>query len=433
MQTRTQSISQEPGLWQIRFYSLFFIVLLLASCASAPYRGASVESQDFLNRVVMQQQGDLQVSVAVPDAGETLQLTGLDLYEQGIQPVWLKIENSGKDRVRIATWSIDREYFSPIEVAYMNRKKFSKQGYSDMERWFYTNGLPRFVPPGETRSGLVFTHLRPGTKGFNLVIFTRNSARDFTFFVPLPGFVPDFEEVDFENLYDPEKILDLDKTGLMSVLEDDLGCCAVDSSGELLGAPLNVVLVGSGMAIRRAMLRGDWFETSMQENVGFRAREQYFKGRRPDGIYSKLRPDGNERLQMGLWLSPWQFDSEPVWIGFVHYFTEENSLLAGLDDETVRNSELLSFFSRESVSADLDSAQRFLFQNVWYNGSLRALGWLEGVGNAPVDKPRTGFEGNAYFTDGLRLLLHLSEEPMAIDDASILHFHPNKPLQLRSE
>lgn len=82
----------------------------------------------------------------------------------------------------------------------MNRKKFSNQGYVDMERWFYTNAMERFIPPGESRSGLVYTHLVPGSKGVNLDIFFNLEAYSFTFFVPMPGFTADYRRVDFASL-----------------------------------------------------------------------------------------------------------------------------------------------------------------------------------------------------------------------------------------
>ena len=166
----------------------------------------------------------MTISAAVPDAEEARALTGLDLYAQGIQPIWIKIENKAATSARVAPWSIDREYFSPIEVAYMNRKKFSSAGYRDMERWFYDNSLQREIPPGASRSGLVFTNLRPGTKGFNVDVFSADTMHDFTFFVPLPGFTADFMEVDFDGLYEEAEIRELTVEELQLALETDLSC-----------------------------------------------------------------------------------------------------------------------------------------------------------------------------------------------------------------
>ena len=400
----------------LRALCLLLLVLALVSCASAPFQGTEVDSQSFLDRAVTQEDASLRVTTAVPTAEESLALTGLDLYEQGIQPVWFNIENRGSDRARVALWSVDKEYLSPIEVAYMNRKKFSKEGYQDMERWFYKNGLPRFIPPGENRSGLVFTHLKPGTKGFNLVVFSNKTAHDFTFFVPLPGFVSDYMKVDFNSLYAENEIQDLDRPGLKQMLIQDLPCCASDETGEAKGMPFNVALIGSGPAIRRAMLRGDWLETSSDPDIAVEARQQRFEGRQPDAVFSMKRPDGNERIFVTLWLTRWRVNTKPVWVGQVVYYPDEKSFFGEVDDYAFLDSDFLLFLTRESIAADLDSAQRFLFQNYWYNGSLKMVGFVEGVGEYKMDEPGMGFNRIPYFTDGMRLVMTISEDPVAIDE-----------------
>ena len=401
---------------------LCFLLLALAACSTRPYEGTRVDSASFLGRQITQNAGDLVVSAAVPDADETRQLTGLDLYEQGVQPVWLKVENRGDTRARVALWSIDKDYFSPIEVAYMNRKKFSGEGYANMERWFYDNGMPRFIPPGESRSGLVFTNLRPGTKGFNLAVFNEGNAQELTFFVPLPGFTADFMNVDFANLYTEDEMRDFDLPGLRAALETETSCCTTDKSGELDGGPLNTVLVGNGPTLRRAMLRGGWLETSTDEEIIAVVRQQYYRGRPPDAIYYQPRLDGNEKIELLLWKTPWSTDGETVWIGQVFYFTVDDGLLAKFDEMTVADAGLRSFFLQESVMPDIDGAQRFLLQNIWYTGSLKLAGFVEGVGESTIEQPMQGFGGAIYFTDGWRLVILLSEEYRALDEGEIL-FH----------
>jgi hypothetical protein len=403
----------------MRSIALCFAILFLSACATRPYEGVQVDAASFLERSISQEEGSLVITAAVPDAAETLALTGLDLYEQGIQPVWLKVENRGDTRARVVHWSIDRNYFSPIEVAYMNRKKFSSEGYEDMQRWFYDNALPRFIPAGETRTGLVFTNLMRGSKGFNLTAIQDRDTHDFTFFVPMPGFTADFMEVDFANLYSEDEILDVDLLALKHALETELPCCATDPTGELDGGPLNAVLVGTGPAVRRTMLRGQWLETASGEEVVPKARQQHYRGRPPDAIFMQQRGDGNERVQLHLWMSPWRVQGEPVWVGQVYYFIEDKGLLSALDDQTIKDFALLSYFVQESVMADLDSAQRFLLQNVWYNGSLKMAGFVEGVGEVTIENPHEGFGGAIFFTDGWRTVLVLSEEPMALDEAEI--------------
>ena len=414
----------------MRPMGFLILALLLPGCASKSYQGTEVTNASFLQRAQTQQQGTLRVTAAAPDAAETKRLTGLDLYQQGIQPVWLKIENTGSMTARVATRSIDKDYFSPIEVAYGNRKAFSSQGYEDMQRWFYDNGLQRRIPPGKTRSGLVFTNRRPGTKGFNLDIFSNRQATSFTFFLPIPGFVADYSRINFATLYPAEKIRQLDETSLKTVLEQELSCCATDVTGKLNGGPFNVVLVGTPLAVRRSLLRGGWLETSIDASMARKAREHRYDEREPDAVFYMDRPDGNERLQVNLWLAPWRVGTDSVWLVQVFYRNQDKPIMAALrGSEAAQNSTFLSRFVGESVSADIDSAQRYMMQNFWYNHSLAKVGIVKGVGASTVDDPDSTYDGFGYFSKGYRTVIFLSEEAIALDDGVIIYESHRRPTE----
>ena len=402
-----------------RLLTVLTLSLVVAACASRPYQAAGPEAVEFTQRALVQQKGSLTVYAAVPTAEETKALTGLDLYSQGIQPVWLEIENHAESPARLVTWSIDRDYYSPIEVAYMNRRPFSKEGYEGMQSWFYNNGMPRQIPASGKTSGLVFTHLRPGTKGFNLNLIQQGEAYDFTFFVPLPGFQADYTRVDFTSLYSPNEIVDVDLAGLREKLENELSCCATDETKTKEGAPFNVIMVGSAQAVRRAMLRGEWLETSAE--TGVKARRQRFDDRSPDAVFWKYREDGNERIALHFWLTPWKVNGQPVWVTQVYYFSEDTSRLALFAGKLEGNTEIGALFAKESVTADSDSAQKFLLQNLWYNGSLQYAGYVNGVGEVPLENPRTTFGGATYFTDGHRLVVFLSEDIRALDEMEFVY------------
>jgi hypothetical protein len=401
---------------------VFAALLLLVGCSFQPYHGGTVAEASFLQRSITQELGPLRVTAAVPDAEETKALIGLDLYEQGIQPVWLKVDNLGSVRARITFWSIDRDYFSPIEVAYKNRKQFSSEGYQAMERWFHENGLERRVPAGESRSGLVFTNYKSGTKGFILDIFSSMVSYNFTFFVPIPGFTPDYSQVDFATLYAEEQIVQLDQAGLKTLLEEELSCCAGGPDYTDNGAPLNVAFVGTPAALARSLLRGGWDESEAESEDTERARQHLFHGRPPDAIFHKGRKDGDERMGLLVWRAPWNVGGEPGWVGSAYYTLFEKNLLSQLNaGASIRDSTFLRRFVKESVSADLDSAKRFLLQNFWYNQSLAKAGIVKGVGESGADNPIVTFDGVGYFTDGTRFVMFLSETPVALDDTEYIY------------
>ena len=341
----------------------------------------------------------------MPDAKETLALTGIDLYQQGIQPVWFEVTNLGEQPVRAALRSVDAEYFSPMEVAWKYRKRFGKKGRADVERWFFENQLPRRIPPGESRSGFVFTHLAQGTKGFNFDVYSSERSHNFTFFVPIPGFFADYMDVNFQALYEETDIVRVDTASLREALET-VPCCSLNASGDSLGDPLNVVIVGTPLAVRRSLLRAQWQETAANAPETAVARTHRYLARQPDGTFFKSRPDGSERKELRLWLAPLLVNDTPVWIGQVSY---EMAGARGVQASENRR-----------MDPDVDNARDFLMQNFWYSQSLAALASVGGVPQSSITAPVRNFEGAEYFTDGQRVVLFVSENPVAMDETDVL-------------
>ncbi len=347
------------------------------------------------------------MTAAVPGAEETISLIGLNLYSQGIQPVWLQAENRGEEPVRVALWSVDEAYFSPIEVAWKNRKTFSNEGRAAMERWFYENQMPRRIPPGETRSGFVFTHISSGTKAFNVDVFASYRAFSFTFFVPIPGFRADYMDVKFQSLYGEDEVQELDIDSLRSAIEAH-PCCSTDESGTGVGDPFNVVLVGSPLAVRRSLLRAGWQETAADSSATALARTHRYRGRQPDGTFHKSRPDGQERKELRLWLSPIRFGDDLVWIAQVSY-----DMSGAIGPKA---------FEKYRIDPDIDDARMFILQNFWYSQSLARMGRVGGIPSTTIDAPHRNFNGSEYFTNGQRIVLFVSESSVALDEIILLQW-----------
>ncbi len=188
---------------------------LLAACSTAPYKPTPLNVDSLRQRAEVQIFEPLTVKAAVPGAEESESLFGVPLYDNGVQPVWLEITNQGDENIRFAMVSVDPDYFSPLEVSYTLRKGFSKEARAAMDKRFHNSGITRFVEPGETVSGFVFTHLSPGTKSFNVDLFGVETMQNFAFFIQVPGFKPDHAEVDFKQLYSQDEIREL-TTGRIS-------------------------------------------------------------------------------------------------------------------------------------------------------------------------------------------------------------------------
>jgi hypothetical protein len=180
--------------------------------------------------------------------------------------------------------------------------------------------------------------------------------------------------------------------------------------------------VATPLALRRSLLRAGWQETQAESDDTRRARQHLFEGRPPDAIFGRQRKDGDERLGLLLWRAPWNVDGEPAWVGSVYYTVLDNALLTRVKSgSSIRDSALLSRFVNESVSADLDSASRYLVQNFWYSQSLAKFGVVRGVGESSIDNPSVTFDGVAYFTNGFRQVFFLSETPVALGETEEIY------------
>jgi hypothetical protein len=72
------------------------------------------------------------------------------------------------------------------------------------------------------------------------------------------------------------------------------------------------------------------------------------------------------------------------------------------------------------IDPDIDDARMYLLQNFWYSQSLARMGFAKGGPRASYDAPAQNFGGSDYFTDGRRVVLFLSEKPVAMDEVDLL-------------
>jgi len=239
-----------------RFASAAILMMLITACEATPYKHESLSNFPVEQRALTKEQGPFRVRASVPSREEAEKIFGIPIYKRGIQPVWLEITNNSAGRARFVLSSVDDNYFSPFEVAYMHKKLFSKQGWMDMEEYFYSTAMPRQIAAGDTVSGFVYTHATNGTKNFNVDLFHESSREDgyeeFTFFVQVPGFAPDYANVNFEELYEASAIRDIGLDGLQDALLES-PCCTTNLEGNGQGQPVNIVLVAENLAYSQSL------------------------------------------------------------------------------------------------------------------------------------------------------------------------------------
>jgi hypothetical protein len=383
-----------------RAYSLpvlLALATLIAACGGRAYLYEPVDSGRFLSDTEIQSEGPVRVSTSVPGREETARIFGIDLYDQGIQPVWLQIENSGDSLARYAPVSTDPEYFAPLEVAYINRGGYSKEARQAMDERFHTLAMPRYITAGETRSGFVFTHADPGAKGFNVDVFSGGESYSFTFLLRVPGFEPDYARLDLENIHPDEDLASLDESALQNAVRN-LPCCGGNKRGEDSGEPINLVLIGEGEELLRALLRSGWRETSVEEAAALQP--QYLYGREQDAIFRYETVGGDGFYELRFWKAPFLSGTDAVYVGLARHFFRWIGRVNRLD-------------------ADVDNARNFAAQKFLYGQTLKTTAWIAGKEVVPVTSFWDSLIETPYFTDGYRIVAWLSAEPVSLFDIDV--------------
>lgn len=370
--------------------------LLLAGCGGRAYMYQSVDDVDFRSHSETQSEGPVRVSASVLGREETENIFGLSLYDQGIQPVWLEVENKSAVQIRYAPVGTDRFYFSPFEVAYKNRGGFSDEARAEMERRFDRLSMPRYIAAGETRSGFIFTHADYGAKGFNVDLFGPGESLHFTFVMGVPGFVPDYANVNFDSIYSADEISVVADVDMYEAIKS-LACCSADENGAEVGDPINIVLIGAGQDLLRALLRSGWVETSVKE--ASKETPHFLYRRSQDAIFRYHSLFGDSFYELRLWLAPMMSGEDRIWAGQVRHFFNSGTAFVRSDP-------------------DVDNARNFALQNMLYGQSLESVGWIAGAEVAPVESFWTNLIESPFFSDGYRLVIWLSGDPVSLLDAT---------------
>lgn len=397
-------------------------ILLLSACASAPAPVNPLPEGDFRDRIHSQERLGVRVSVGVPSESEAEDIFSKPLYRKGIQPVWLQIENHRDEPLTFLPVGLDPEYFSPLEVANLEVDR-PESPESLVDEFFIEQSINLVVPPGDKISGFVFSKLDEGTKSFNVDVRTDSDFVSFTFFVPVPGLQIDHYAVDWQNLYPTDAWIELDTPLLIEELEK-FACCVTDKGGSNTGDPLNLVLIGMPLDLYTAFIRAGWDETeTVTRASGWKTVKSFLSGgeyryspvsslyvfgRPQDVAFQKTRDNIHERNHLRLWMSRVTWQGLPVWLGQI-----SRDIGVRFTTKTI---------TTHKIDPNVDETREYLLENLAYAQSLQAYGYVGGVGPVPIDAPRGNLTGDPFFTDGFRLVLWVSTEPVPLTDIRFLEW-----------
>ena len=397
---------------------LLSMLLLIAGCMK--YVPPDSFSQAFLERVETQEEGPVRVSAVVLSASESEKVFGSSLPDTNIQPLWLKIHNQTEEELVLQLLSIDPDYFAPSEAAWLSRG-FGERGVTDKMRYFYDQHIPLLIPAGVTTAGFVFTHVDPGVKAFAVQLLGDRKTYDFDFVLPVPGFQADFMRRDTTKLYAPNEIRTLNLDELRDYLTH-LPCCVLGGDQQTDGDPLNLVIVGQGRHGVVTLARRGWdltetlntgtaWRTAVSSIFGSRYRTSplsplYLFGRSQDASFQKARETVDERNHLRLWRAPVNLQGMPVWVGQI-----SRDIGVKLSGKTIVT---------HKIDPVVDEARTYIGLDLLASQYLGQVGYVKGVGISTRAEPRYNFTDDPYYTDGLRVVLFLSETPVAYDEINWL-------------
>jgi len=419
-------------LWIVAVWLLLFVGRFALDLVR-PYRPKPLEAVAFLDHAETQRIGPVRVTASALGPNESRAVFGTELALSGIQPVWLEVENNDTLPLFYLRAGTDPEWFSPYEAYWLSRFHAPRGANRRMEDRFYRLQFENPVPPGQTNSGFVYTRLDEGVKALDLdLVAVGQVAYNFTLSVVVPGFRSDFHRVDFEHLYPADSMVVLETEDELRRALEQLPCCTTDRSGGNTGDPLNLILVGEPTNVFPAFSRRGWHPTEQTYSAAvwrtirsfiFRSRYQYSPvsplyafGRSQDIAAQKARGSINLRNHARFWLAPIRFRGQTVWLGQISRDIGVRFIL-GFPPTT------------HKIDPDVDEARNGLVQDLAYSQALARFAYVKGVGAAPRDGPRVNLRGDAYFTDGLRVVLFFEARPRTLDEVQYLEWED--PLVLR--
>ncbi len=387
------------------------LLLLLVGCGGTSPDPSGKDA--FVARAVAQQQGQVGLRAAVLSDDESQRYFGVALANEGIQAVWLSVENGTDATLYYLPVTTDPDYYTPPETAHLFHSWWRGQANAALDTFIADAAMPDLVGPHQTASGFVFTHREGGLKFLNAAFVEAGRQLDFRFVIPIDGTTYAVQKTDLGNLYPPGTIEAVDLDGLRARLET-LPCCTSDKSGRGSGDPLNLVVIGSRTdAIFPFIERGWRLDEPLDFHSMFRTVRAflfgteystapvsplYVFGRIQDVSLQKARNKVSLRNHLRLWQAPFTVDGQQVWVGQISR------------DIGIKLTTQTRYLTTHRISPEVDQDRYYLLQDLVMTGEVSRFGFVGGVGVSSPADPRKNLTDDPYFTDGLRLAVFLAEE-----------------------
>jgi hypothetical protein len=407
------------------------VVLGVTGCAT--FRPKPLEQIPFLERAQARERDGLRVTVSVPTREEARQTFGVDLEKGQIQPVWVQIENDTDAPFWFMLHGLDPNYYSAREAAYISHFRFRGSTNKKMDEHFEGLAIDQRVPPHGSTAGFAFSNLKLGTKEVHIRLFGAGRVKDFEFYVTVPGLRADWQQVDWHSLYSEDEFLDCEDEGKLREALAGLPLTTTRKKGTGRGDPLNLIIIGD---LKKPFIKAGWDETEvLTAGSAWRTAKAFFGGEykyspmstlyvfgRPQDVgFQKARDTIHERNHLRLWLTPLYFRGKDVWVGAISrdigvYFT-------------MRAWNLMT----HAIDPNVDEARNYLIEDLATAQGVERIGWLRGVEPVTRDDPHRNLMNAPYWTDGRRVVLLLSNEPVPLEDIDFFEWESGSARQSREK
>ena len=412
------------GVFQRLIIVICALVLLSGCSAFTTYQpGAERDIPLKLGRIQALEQDGVRVEVAIPTDDEASAFFGVPIAENKVQLIWMKIRNDSEVDYWLMPFAVDPDYYSADEVAHITGQKLPTSKRDANRALFRKNALGFFVKGQSEQSGYIYASHKRGGRFVDVRLSGHLKAIRMRFAILLPTESFDYEKSDLRELY--SKVDKLQNIGMPQFRETlrSLPCCTTDTDGEGFGDPLNFVLVGNGETVVAALAASGWGFTeaitvdSIRRMVGAAIQENaflsapisslYVFGRKQDLALQRGRTTISQRNHMRLWLAPFRWEGEPVWVGQVSR------------DIGVKLTTKSPSLTTHIIDPVVDEAREYLFHSLLHHDAVKQFAFVQGVGKADEANPHYNLTDDRYITDGMRMVLWISNKPvpphMAID------------------
>ncbi len=439
-------VERLPNLCRSRYFALP-AAAWIAACSTAPYAPAGLETPGELHGVQAQTIGDVSVTVAMLSDEQAKSHFGADLSDNDLQTLWLSVENSGCDTLWFIRNVVDPDYYSADEAAYTLRGEVRDEEFDRLRQRLRDEEIRAMILPGAVTDGFVYLPRKEGGRYVDVRLLEDawedteeheamraggqqpcvSSLREmrFGFALTLPDGDFDYERLDTENTYAGTTLPDLGDAGLRGRLEQ-LPCCVTNSGGDRNGDPLNVVLVGDATELMTALSRSGWSFThridfnSIRRELGAAiagsvypvapVSSLYVFGRKQDIALQRARDTLSQRNHMRLWLAPYTHGGRQVWVGQISR------------DIGIKLTARSATLTTHVIDPQVDETREYLLHSLLAEGLVARFGFVGGVTAATPDTPASNLTGDPWFSDGLRLVMVLSPDPIPYQEVRSLQW-----------